>query len=840
MTGLYLRAVLAQGRVGDDKGALILADVLQRSVRRLGLLVVQDGVTLREGTTLDILSGDADVVALCHETTERESLGRRPVDALTLVNSLLAVGQDTLEVTVHVAALGGTADLVSDVPQQVRVDGGGQVRKDLSGQLLGSLEPVPGRSQPLLAGGLVVLAALEAVVQHTPDPLLVLLDVLLGERALRNQLLDILVELALLLRDALVHQRLSEGGLVGLVVALLPVADDVDDNVALERGAPVGGNLADVVDGLDVVRIDVEDRRIDGLCDIGAVRGRTSETRVGCETNLVVHDDVDGSSGRVGRKGGEAHGLIDHTLRRERSVTVQQDTHGGVELLLVLVVVLDGTGLSKHDGVFGFEVGWVGDERELDTLAGRRRTLEVHTQVVLDVAGALVGRLGGTGELAEDGLVRLADDVGEDVQTTTVGHADDDVLDSMLDAAVDQSLHTRHQGLTSLQTETLVVGELGGQESLEAGTPDQTVQDAALVVDGVAVRLGDLEAVADPVAELAVRDVDVLDTVGAAVDLLAGRDDLAQRHLLAGLGLEAGQDTGAQGELLVQILLREAIVLELQLLGLVVAEGLDLAADAQRVDLRLVVTASLVCADQKLDLQVVHDVRAGGRGQSHVLGDTAGRGGDEVGRRLEGLGDGHLALLHVLEVGLPRDVHAGGVFPPREVHLVNVVGRVALEEGVVGILCDKKRARRNKSARAHRSQSKFLFFPHASSPPSEIQLGVCVAYHPSIILRSHRIASAAVDDGQRPPARQRQIRPGARRGFPGAGREVQRPPAGGAGAAAQQAVARGFQGRGSEHCGIFFFSFKRGKGSKQKRGSMEARRHVTSRTRREERRSFWS
>jgi len=91
---------------------------------------------------------------------------------------------------------------------------------------------------------------------------------------------------------------------------------------------------------------------------------------------------------------------------------VEQNTHGGVKLGLVLVVVLNGTGLAEHDGVLGLQVRRVGDQRELDTLAGGSGTLEVHTQVVLDITGALIGRLGRASKLTEDGLVGLADNVG--------------------------------------------------------------------------------------------------------------------------------------------------------------------------------------------------------------------------------------------------------------------------------------------------------------------------------------------------------------------------------------------------------------------------------------------
>jgi len=650
---------------------------------------MQDSVTLREGTTLNILTGNTDVVALVDEGTESKSLSSSPVNALALFDNLLAVGQDTLEVAVEGEAIRSVTDSSSDVLQELRLDRGVEVRQDLGGQLLGGLEAVPGGSEPFLASGLIVLAAVEAVVEHSPDPLLVLVNVLLGEAALSNQLLDVLVDLVLLLGNALVHQWLGERRLVGLVVTLLTVADNVDNDIALELGTPVSSDLANVVDGLDVVTVDMEHGGVDRLGDVRAVRCGTSETGVGCETDLVVHDDVNSTTGRVSGERVEAHGLVNNTLSSESSVTVQQHTHGGVELGLIVVIVLDGAGLSEHDGVLGFQVRGVGNQGELNTLSGGRGTLEVHTQVVLDVTGALVRGFGRTGEFAEDRLVGLTDDVGENVETTTVRHTNNNVLDTVVNAAVNQGLHTGNERFTSLKTETLVVGELGGQEGLEAVRPDQTVKDAALVIHRVLVALRNLEAVTDPVTGLAVGNVNVLNTIGATVDLLAGSDDLAQGHLLAIGGRETGQDTGSKSELLVEVTLSETVVVKLKLLGLAVTESLSLTTDTERVDLGLVMTTGLVSAHQKLNLQVVSDFGAAAQAQAltgHLLGHTTRRCRDESRRGLESLGDGHVAIFHVLEVGLPRDVDAGWIVLPCHVHLIDIVGGVAGKEGIIGVL----------------------------------------------------------------------------------------------------------------------------------------------------------
>jgi hypothetical protein len=70
---------------------LVLAQVLKRGVGILSLLVVEDSVALRESTTLNILTGNTDVVTLSNESTESQSLSGGEVDVLTLNNRLGSV-----------------------------------------------------------------------------------------------------------------------------------------------------------------------------------------------------------------------------------------------------------------------------------------------------------------------------------------------------------------------------------------------------------------------------------------------------------------------------------------------------------------------------------------------------------------------------------------------------------------------------------------------------------------------------------------------------------------------------------------------------------------------------
>ena len=71
-----------------------------------------------------------------------------------------------------------------------------------------------------------------------------------------------------MLADLTVEHRLREHRLVDLVVPVLAVADQLDDNIRLERLAPLGRQLEDLDHILHVIAVHVEHR------DVEACRGR--------------------------------------------------------------------------------------------------------------------------------------------------------------------------------------------------------------------------------------------------------------------------------------------------------------------------------------------------------------------------------------------------------------------------------------------------------------------------------------------------------------------------------------------------------------------------------------
>src|SRR5947207_4517281 len=127
--------------------------------------------------------------------------------------------------------------------------------------------------------------------------------------------------------------------------------------------------------------------------------------------------------------------------------------------------------------------------------------------MVFHITRALILSIGRPCKFAEDRLVWFADNVTQDIQSPTVRHANDNILYTVVDAAVNQSLHAGNQGFTSFQSKTLVVGIFRSEKSLKARAPYETIQNSPLVVRGVLVGDRDLDSVSKPVALFSIGNV---------------------------------------------------------------------------------------------------------------------------------------------------------------------------------------------------------------------------------------------------------------------------------------------------------------------------------------------
>src|SRR5262245_45230561 len=132
-------------------------------------------------------------------------------------------------------------------------------------------------------------------------------------------------------------------------------------------------------------------------------------------------------------------------------------------------------------------------------------------------------------ELVEDRPIGLGHDIGENVETPAMRHADHDLADAELAAALDDLLERRHHRLAAIETEALGAGVFHVEEALERLGLDQLLQNGNLALVGEA-GLAPLHAILNPCPLLGVGDVHVLGADMAAVGLLENVEDLPQRR----------------------------------------------------------------------------------------------------------------------------------------------------------------------------------------------------------------------------------------------------------------------------------------------------------------------
>jgi hypothetical protein len=185
--------------------------------------------------------------------------------------------------------------------------------------------------------------------------------------AFRDKLFAVKIQRRLQRADFLVHQRLSERRLIALIVAEASIAPHVDDDRLLELLAKLRRDARREYDGFRIVAVDVENRRLDHLREVGWIGRRTRKARISGEADLIVDDEMHGSAGAVTHKAGEAETFRHDTLPRKGGVAMnQQRQHGAAVVVGAVELVLLGAHLSQHDGIDDLEMRRISGEREMD------------------------------------------------------------------------------------------------------------------------------------------------------------------------------------------------------------------------------------------------------------------------------------------------------------------------------------------------------------------------------------------------------------------------------------------------------------------------------------------
>mmetsp|Transcript_58047 Transcript_58047/g.66891 ORF Transcript_58047/g.66891 Transcript_58047/m.66891 type:complete len:302 (-) Transcript_58047:713-1618(-) len=284
--------------------------------------------------------------------------------------------------------------------------------------------------------------------------------------------------------DLLIHQRLGHACIVVLVVSVAAVAHKVDDNRLLELGAEVGCKLKHTNHILGTVTVHVEHRALERAAKIGAVCGASGAFGVRRETNLIVDDNVNRTTSVIVVDLRDTHRLIDDTLAREGSITVQLN---GQHLLLALsaILKLGSLGLALNKRVHCLQVGWVGQHFNADVFAITRFPHTLVSQMVLDVRLHLEGSelLGlDASELLQNHLKWLSASVVQHTQAAAMGHSKKHLLHTALRNAIQEGADSGHQDLTTVESEALLIAVFASEVVFEVNSRCDLLQNPLLIL----------------------------------------------------------------------------------------------------------------------------------------------------------------------------------------------------------------------------------------------------------------------------------------------------------------------------------------------------------------------
>ena len=337
------------------------------------------------------------------------------------------------------------------------------------------------------------------------------------DHALARQGLGVQLAHRRVLLDPLVHLGLGVGGLVGLVVTEAAVADQVDQGVAAERLAEGVREPHRRDAGLHVVGVHVDDRDVEALGEVRRIAGGAALVGIGGEAELVVGDHVHRAARGVAAQRLEVQRLGHDALAGEGGVAVDQDGQHRVRVvhqLARLATRLVGPRAALDHRVDELEMARVRRQRDRHAAPALRPVGARGAVVVLHVAGAALGRggVGGQGllalELHQDRLVGAPHRVGQHVQPSAVGHAENHLARAALGGELDQLVEHRHERVESLDRELLLAQERLVEVRLERLDLGQAPQQHALLLglEGLAVGAG-LDRLAQPDALLVIGDV---------------------------------------------------------------------------------------------------------------------------------------------------------------------------------------------------------------------------------------------------------------------------------------------------------------------------------------------
>ena len=122
--------------------------------------------------------------------------------------------------------------------------------------------------------------------------------------------------------DDPIHLRLGKGRLIALIMAKAAVAENIQHHVFLKLHAVFAGDARSVHNRFGIVAVDMEDRRLDHFCDLGAIGARARIRWASGKSDLVVDDHMHRAARAVTFKFREIQALWHQPLTGKSRIAV--------------------------------------------------------------------------------------------------------------------------------------------------------------------------------------------------------------------------------------------------------------------------------------------------------------------------------------------------------------------------------------------------------------------------------------------------------------------------------------------------------------------------------------
>mmetsp|Transcript_115423 Transcript_115423/g.230154 ORF Transcript_115423/g.230154 Transcript_115423/m.230154 type:complete len:243 (-) Transcript_115423:172-900(-) len=232
------------------------------------------------------------MAALQQQCAKRHTLCCGPIEPLAGLNTAFLGRHNSLQSSVHFEVVGHLTEAYANTPEQIQID----ACMTIAGTFIGPPHTFPFCGYPVVAtlGRVIVLCCCVVSFKRVPHVAFNRTQLHCRRLTTANNLICKYLLRSLVLIDGLVQQWLSKVGIIALVVPKSSVANDVKDHIGAPFLPPFSRHLEGADNSHRVVRITMEDWDSERLSQIRAVLRRPGIRGVCGETDLVIHNDVNG------------------------------------------------------------------------------------------------------------------------------------------------------------------------------------------------------------------------------------------------------------------------------------------------------------------------------------------------------------------------------------------------------------------------------------------------------------------------------------------------------------------------------------------------------------------